>query len=149
MRVLVYLLALGAMLAAPAWAQVEVGQNTSLSLSGDLGFGYDGEYGNQTGSSHGTSLNGDAVLQGYYYNPKFVSFFVDPIYNRSQANSGQGSITDASSINVGVNIFSGSHFPGSISFGEGFDSSGIYGFGTTPGLTTTSGKSHSFGIGWA
>jgi hypothetical protein len=149
MRVLVYLLALGAMLAAPAWAQVEVGQNTSLSLSGDLGFGYDGEYGNQTGSSHGTSLNGDAVLQGYYYNPKFVSFFVDPIYNRSQANSGQGSITDASSVNAGVNIFSGSHFPGSISFGEGFDSSGIYGFGTTPGLTTTSGKSHSFGIGWA
>ena len=149
MRVLVYLLALGAMLATSAWAQVEVGQNTSLSLSGDLGFGYDGEYGNQTGSSHGTGVNGDAVLQGYYYNPKFLNFFVDPIYNRSQANSGQGSITDASSVNAGVNIFSGSHFPGSISFGEGFDSSGIYGFGTTPGLTTTSGKSHSFGIGWA
>jgi len=89
MRVLVYLLALGAMLAAPAWAQIEVGQNTSLTLSGDLGFGYEGDYGNQQGSSHSTALNGDAVLQGYYYNPKFVSFFVDPIYNRSQANSGR------------------------------------------------------------
>ena len=69
MRVLVYLLALGAMLAAPAWAQIEVGQNTSLTLSGDLGFGYEGDYGNQQVSSHSTALNGDAVLQGYYYNP--------------------------------------------------------------------------------
>jgi len=42
MRVLVYLLALGMMLATPAWAQLEVGQNTSLTLSGDLGFGYEG-----------------------------------------------------------------------------------------------------------
>jgi hypothetical protein len=94
-------------------------------------------------------MNGDAVAQGYYYSPKFLNFFVDPVYNRSQANSGQGSITDASSVNAGVNLFSGSHFPGSISFGEGFNSSGNYGFGTTPGLTTTTGRSHSFGIGWA
>ena len=149
MRVLVYLLALGAMLAAPAWAQIEVGQNTSLTLSGDLGFGYEGDYGNQQGSSHSTALNGDAVLQGYYYNPKFVSFFVDPVYNRSQANSGQGSLTDASSVNAGVNIFSGSHFPGTVSFSEGFNSSGNYGLGTTAGLATTSGNSHAFGIGWA
>ena len=93
-------------------------------------------------------MNGDAILQGYYYNPKFLNFFVDPIYNRSQANSGQGSITDASSVNAGANMFSGSHFPGSVSFGESFNSSGNYGFGTTPGLTTT-GNSHAFGIGWA
>ncbi|MGB9084217.1 MAG: hypothetical protein WCC46_06320 [Terriglobales bacterium] len=149
MRVLVYLLALGAMPATSAWAQIEVGKNTSLSLSGDLGFGYEGDYGNQQGSSHSTALNGDAVLQGYYYNPKFVSFFVDPVYNRSQANSGQGSLADASSVNAGVNIFSGSHFPGTVSFSEGFNSSGNYGLGTTAGLATTSGNSHAFGIGWA
>ncbi len=142
------MLGCGLLLALPAWAQLEVGSNTSMSLSGDLGFGYNGSYGNVAGSSHGTGLNGDAVLQGYYYNPKFLNFFVDPVYNRSQANSGQGSITDASSVNMGVNLFSGSHFPGSISFGEAFDSSGNYGLGTTPGFTTT-GNSHAFGIGWA
>ncbi len=136
------------LLALPAWAQLEVGSNTSMSLSGNLGFGYDGSYGNVAGSSHGTNLNGDGVLQGYYYNPRFLNFFVDPIYNRSQASSGQGSITDASSVSAGVNLFSGSHFPGSVSFGEGFNSSSNYGFATTPGLTTT-GNSHSFGIGWA
>ena len=47
-----------------------------------------------------------------------------------------------------MNLFSGSHFPGSISFGEGYNSSGNYGFGTTPGLTTT-GNSRTFGVGWA
>ncbi len=111
------------------WAQVEIGGNTSVSMSGDLGYGYNANYGDAVGSSHGTQLNGDAVVQGYYYNPKFLNFFVDPIYNRSQANSGQGSITDASSINAGMNLFSGSHFPGCVSFSEGFNSSGNYGFG--------------------
>ena len=139
---------LATMLTTPGWAQIEIGSNTNLSLSGDLGFGYNGNYGNIDQSSHGTNLNGDAVLQGSYYNPQFLNFFVDPVYNRSQANSGQGSLTDASSINAGANIFSGSHFPGSVSFSEGFNSSGNYGFGTTPGLTTT-GNSHGFGIGWA
>jgi hypothetical protein len=146
-RVFGLLLAFGVMLASRGWAQIEVGKNTSISLGGDLGFGYDGSYGDE-GSSHGTGLNGDAVMQGYYYNPSFLNFFVDPVYNRSQANSGQGSITDASSINAGVNLFSGSHFPGTVSFSEGFDSSGNYGFGTTPGLTTT-GNARSFGVGWA
>jgi hypothetical protein len=143
-----WLLALGVMLATQAWAQIEIKDNTSLSLSGDLGYGYNASYGNQVGSAHGTSLSGDAVLQGYYYNPKFLSFFVDPIYNRSQANSGEGSITDASSVNAGVNLFSGSHFPGTVSFTQAFNSSGNYGLGTTPGFTTT-GRSHGFGIGWS
>jgi hypothetical protein len=142
-------MALGAALANQGWAQIEIGKNTSVSLSGDVGFGYNADYGNVQSSDHGTNLNGDAVMQGYYYNPKFLNFFVDPIYNRSQANSGQGSITDASSLNMGVNVFSGSHFPGSVSFSEGFNSSGNYGFGTTPGLTTTTGNSRGFGIGWA
>jgi hypothetical protein len=145
---LAFVLAFGVMLASRGWAQIEIGSNTNLSLSGDLGFGYNGSYGDTVGSSHGTNLNGDAALQGYYYNPKFLNFFVNPIYNRSQANSGQGSITDATSVNMGANLFSGSHFPGSVSFGEAFNSSGNYGFGTTPGFTTT-GNSHSFGLGWS
>ena len=147
-----WLLAFGVMVSAvlvtQGWAQIEIGKNTNMSMSGDLGFGYTGDYGNTEGSSHSTSLNGDAVVQGYYYNPKFLSFFVDPIYNRSQANSGEGSLTNATSVNMGANLFSGSHFPGSVSFGEGFNSSGDYGFGTTPGFTTTA-NSHSFGVGWS
>ena len=147
-RVLGWLLVFWAMLAGRGWAQIEIGKNTSMSLTGDVGFGYNGEYGDVVGSNHGTLLSGDATLQGYYYNPRFLNYFVDPIYNRSQANSGEGSLTDASSVNAGVNLFSGSHFPGSISFGEAYNTSGSYGLGVTPGFTTT-GNSHSFGIGWS
>ena len=147
-RVLGWLLAFGVMLAGQGWAQIEIGKNTSMSLSGDVGFGYNGSNGDTIGSSHSTLFSGDAVLQGYYYNPRFLSYYVDPIYNRSQADSGEGSLTNASNVSAGVNLFSGSHFPGSISFGEGFNTSGTYGIGVTPGLDTT-GKSHSFGIGWA
>jgi len=136
------------MLATPGWAQLEIGRNTSMNLTGDLGFGYNGSYGDAIGSSHGLLLSGDANLQGYYYNPKFLNYFVDPIYNRSQANSGQGSITDATSVSAGMNLFSGSHFPGTVSYGEGYNTSGNYGLGATPGLSTTS-NSHGFGLGWA
>jgi len=141
-------LAIGVLLAGSARAQLKVGENTDLTLTGDLGFGYGGSYGNLDNSSHGTGFNGDGSLTGYYYNPRFLNFNVSPIYNRSQANSGEGSITDATNIGAGVNIFSGSHFPGAISFGEAFSSSGNYGFGTTPGYTTT-GNSHGFGVGWS
>ena len=142
------LLAFGVMLATPGWAQLEIGRNTSMNLTGDLGFGYNGSYGDAIGSSHGLLLSGDANLQGYYYNPKFLNYFVDPIYNRSQANSGQGSITDATSVSAGMNLFSGSHFPGTVSYGEGYNTSGNYGLGATPGLSTTS-NSRGFGLGWA
>ncbi len=147
-RVFGLVLAFGVMLATPGRAQMEIGTNTSMSLTGNLGFGYNGNYGDAIGSSHGLLFSGDGNLQGYYYNPKFLNYFVDPIYNRSQANSGQGSITDATSVNAGMNLFSGSHFPGTLSFGEGYNSSGNYGLGVTPGLDTTS-KSHGFGVGWA
>ncbi len=40
-----------------------------MSLSGDLGFGYNGNYGNVEGSSHGTGLNGDAVRKGITTTP--------------------------------------------------------------------------------
>ena len=46
------------------------------------------------------------------------------------------------------NIFGGSHFPGSISFGEDFNSTGNYGLPGIQGFTTH-GNSSSFGVGWS
>jgi len=45
------------------------------------------------------ALNATPCCKGMYYNPKFVGFFRRPHLQRSQANSGQGSLTDASSVN--------------------------------------------------
>lgn len=136
------------LLALPLCAQVKVGDDVSMSLSGNIGVGYTGDYGNSQFSDHGLGVNGDANLTGYYYNPNFLNFFVMPIYNRSQENSGNQSITDATSVTMGAGIFSGSHFPGSVSFGKTFNSTGNFGLPGIQGFTTH-GDSSQFGIGWS
>jgi hypothetical protein len=136
------------LLALPAWAQVKVGEDLSMNLSGTVGAGYNGDYGNTQLSDHSLGLNGDANLTGYYYTPGFVNFFVRPYYNRSQENSGSGSLTDATNVSAGAGIFSGSHFPGSVSFGKTFNSTDNFGLPGIQGFTTH-GNSTQFGIGWS
>ncbi len=135
-------------LVLPAWAQVKIGEDLSATMSGSIGGGYTGDYGNAQPSDHGFGVNGDANVSGYFYNPNFLNFFVMPVYNRSQENSGSQSITDATSVSAGAGIFGGSHFPGSVSYGRSFNSSGNYGLPGIPGFTTTGDSSH-FGIGWS
>lgn len=92
------------LLAVPAFAQVQAG-GLNLSLTGDLGVGYTADYGSVQSSDHSASINGDASLTGYYYNPNFLRFSVTPNYNRSQENSGGQSITDATNVSASVGFF--------------------------------------------
>jgi hypothetical protein len=147
-RVLGGLLLLSLLAGSPVWAQLEVGSNTNMTLTGNVGVGYSGDFGNAAGSDHSSMVNGEATLNGYYYSPKFISFYATPVYNRSQANSGGQSITDASSITVGANIFSGSHFPGSVSYGESFNGSGTFGLPGVQGFTTH-GNTSNLGVAWS
>ncbi len=135
------------LLALPARAQL-VGHDVSMTMSGTIATGYTADYGNTQLSDHSLGIGGDANVNGFFYNPNFLNFYVRPMYNRSQENSGSGSLTNASSVNVGAGIFSGSHFPGSVSFGKNFDSTGNYGL---PGIQgyTTKGNATNFGIGWS
>ncbi|MBZ5573040.1 MAG: hypothetical protein LAO09_14305 [Acidobacteriia bacterium] len=134
-------------LAVAAAAQVTVGDNLNLNLSGDLSFGFSGSYGENALSSHGLNIGGQGQFGGFYYNPNFLSFNVQPYYNRSQNNSSSQSISDSSGFRSQVNLFQGSHFPGSVAFDKTFDSSGQFGF---PGIAgfTSHGGGRSFGITW-
>ena len=135
------------LLALPSIAQLEVGE-TSMSLSGDIGFNYNGSL-NQGSSSHTFSLDGDASLTGSYYNPNFLSFAVRPYYDHDQSNSAFGNLTNSSGVNAGVNFFSGSHFPGSVSYSRAVNSTGEYGIpGAGIGLATN-GNDQGFAIGWS
>lgn len=131
----------------PCSAQVAIGDEVKMNLSGSLGFGYGGAFGDAP-STHDVSLNGNGQLSGYYYNPNFLSFTVQPYYNRNQANSLSQSIFNESGINSTVNIFNGSHFPGYVSYGKDFNNTGEFG---VPGITglTTEGSGQSFGVGWS
>src|SRR5947199_3849373 len=107
-----------------------------MNLNGDVGYSYNGNI-NQGLSGHSMGFTGNANLAGSYYNPNFLNFNVQPYYDRVQSNSVFGSLTDATGVNANVNMFGGSHFPGSFNYSKGLNSTGQFGIpGSEIGLAT-------------
>ena len=132
-----------------ASAQVQVGDNLEMKAGGLLTLGYAGNYGDQFQSSHGLNFGVDGTLTGSYYSPNFLSFDVTPYYNQSRANSNYQSLTGASGVSMrSANLFTGSHFPGSVSYRNDFNSTGTFGLTGQPDFTTH-GHGQGFGIGWS
>jgi len=133
----------------PAAAQISVGSETKLSANGELGAGYSGAFGNLAQqSSHGIFFTGLGQLNGYYYNPKFLNFDVMPYYNRSQDNSSSQSVFSDSGVDASVNLFGGSHFPGSVSFGKAWQTGSQFQIAGQPGLSAN-GTTQTFAVTWS
>jgi hypothetical protein len=133
-------------LAPHASAQVKSGE-ASMNLNANVSVGYGDDYSNVAGSDHSIAGAGAADLSGFYYNPNFLSFDVQPFYNQSRLNSTFQSMTAASGVSASARFFSGSAFPGSISYSDNYNSSGNL---SIPGLPnfTTHGNSDSLAINW-
>lgn len=131
-----------------ASAQMQVGDNLKLNAGGLFTLGYQGNYGDQIQSTHGLNLGMDGTISGSYYNPNFLSFTVTPYYNQSRANSDYQSLTGASGVSATANLFTGSHFPGSVSYRNDYNSTGTFGLIGQPDFTTH-GHGQGFGIGWS
>ena len=140
-------LAIALLRVVPVAAQMQIG-DLHMGLGGNINAGYSADYSNPGSSDHGLGLGGDGFLNGYYYNPNFVSFNAQPYYDRSQSNSTSSSISDSSGYTGNVSLFSGTHFPGSANFNQTWNSTGLFGIPNTVGLTTTN-NGHGFGVGWA
>jgi hypothetical protein len=128
--------------------ELSVGDNTKLSAGALVSFGYSGDYGDVISSQHGLTFGLDGKLSGYYYNPNFLSFTATPYYNQSRANSSYQSLTGASGVDATANLFTGSHFPGSVSYRYDRNSSGTFGLVGQPNFTTV-GKGQGFGVNWS
>jgi len=135
------------LLALPAVAQVQVGDNLSLNLNGLMSAGYNGIYGNQINSSHGLDFGGNGTLSGSYYNPNLLSFNFSPYYNQSRQNAESLSLFNNGGFDFTSNLFSGSHFPGSIGFSKTWDTQGIFNLPGLPDYTTRS-SGQGLNIGW-
>lgn len=133
-------------LALPALAQVEIGDVTA-TMAGDVGFGYSGSTSNPGQSSHGTNITGTGYFKGYYHDPKFISFLVQPSYGRNEDNTDLQSIFDTSNVSAKASIFSGSNFPGNVIFTKTLNSAGQFGIPGASGLITKS-DSQAFAINW-
>lgn len=134
-------------LALRASAQVTVGDNISMNLNGQASFGYNADYGSTLPSDHGLNFGGAGNLTGSYYTPNFLNFDISPYYNQSRANSSSQSVSDSSGVTASAFLFSGSHFPGSVSYSKSYNSLGTFG---APGVAnaTTHGNSDGFSVGW-
>lgn len=135
------------LLALPAAAQIQVGDNLNLNLNGMMSAGYNGVFGNQINSSHGLNFGGNGTLSGSYYDPNFFSFNLSPYYNQARQNSEFRSLFDNGGFDFNSNIFSGSHFPGSVGFSRSWDSQGNFSMPGLPDFTTRS-SGQGFRIGW-
>lgn len=131
-----------------SFAQIQLGENTQLKAGGLATFGYAGDYGDNIPSSHGLNfgLNGD--LSGFYYSPNFLSFSATPYINQSRNNSNFQSLTGASGIIGTANLFTGSNYPGSVSYHYDANSTGTFGLVGQPNFTTH-GRGQGFSIGWS
>jgi hypothetical protein len=138
-----------ASLALRAGAQVKVGSETTMSLTGQVGAGYSAETGNQQfQSSHGLFFTGQAQLNGYYYNPKFINFNVQPFYNRNQSNGAFQSVLNDTGVEASVNLFSGSRVPGSVSYGKSWQTGSQFQIAGQPTLSSN-GDTQTFAITWS
>jgi len=140
------LVALSLALAPRVWAQKTAGE-ASLNLNATVSAGYSNDTSNLAGSDHSFVGGGTADLSGFYYNPNFLSFDVQPFYNQSRLNSNYQSITSSSGVNASAKLFGGSDFPGSVSYSAAFNSTGSY---NIPGLANyvTHGNSDVLVINW-
>jgi len=131
-----------------ASAQLQIGDNTQIKAGGLFTAGYSGNYGDQIQSNHGLNFGLNGNISGSYYNPNFLSFNLVPYFNQSQANSSYQSLTGASGVTATANLFTGSHFPGSFSYRNDYNSTGTFGLTGQPNFTTH-GHGDGFGVGWS
>jgi hypothetical protein len=134
--ILVVAVAVMISLGTHATAQVNVG-DASMHLTGLLSGGYSADYSNVGGSDHSNIGAGTADLFGSYHDPNFLGFSVSPFYNQSRLNSNFQSVTAASGVDASAAIFSGSNFPGSITYSKVYNSTGNY---AVPQLANFSGE---------
>jgi hypothetical protein len=137
--------------AVTAQGQVQVGDNLRMNLNGVLGTGYAGQWGNQSGfdqTSHGIFLQGQGDLSGSFYSPQFLNFNVRPFYNRNQDNSSFATVLNQSGVDAGVNLFSGSHFPGAANYYWSQNDGTQYGLYQSPGLVGND-TTQGFNVSWS
>jgi len=133
--------------ALPASAQIQMG-GLNMALNGNLGTGYSASMSDPGQSGHGLNLTGNGFLSGYYYNPNFLSFGVQPNYGRLQDNAESQSIFDGGGLTANANIFSGSHFPGTFTLYDNKNNTGTFGIPGVAGLVTDN-NSHGVSVGWS
>jgi len=133
-----------ALLTSPAWAQLQVGDNTTLKANATAGVGF-------TNTWDGNDLNSltygfSGTLNGDYYDERFLNWSVSPYLNQSKLNSNFYSTSSATGVNALVNFLSSSRTPMQFSYARDHNAEGTF---NVPGANSsfrTSGDDQTIGL---
>lgn len=131
-----------------AKGEVTVGDQLYLDAYGFLSASYSGVSGDHIGSPHNLGLGINGTLNGYYFHPNFLRFAVHPYYDRAQSNSDLQRVSRGSGVQGTLQLFGGSRFPGSISYGKDFNSSSEFRIAGVPSVLGDSSGS-TFNVNWS
>jgi len=125
-------------------AQVTVGDNVEMGLSGDASVGWAGQWDGEDTSNLSFGFNG--ILTGSYYNSKFLNWRINPYYNQSRFNSNFNSLSSAKGLNASAGLFGGSKTPIEFNFQKAYDAESQTNFPGTTGTYESRGDTTSFDV---
>jgi hypothetical protein len=132
------------MFATCAFAQVQVGDNTTLKLTGSAGLGWTGTWDGNDMNSLTYGFNGN--LTGDYYDPRFLNWTINPYLNQSRLNSNFHSTTSASGVNAMANFLSSSRTPMQFTYERDHNSEGTFNVPGSTGSYKTVGNGQAIGF---
>ena len=112
-------LGLAAMTGSVTWAQLKVGDDTSLNFNANASVGYVRSWDGTDSNSATYGFSGN--LTGFYHDPRFLSFSANPYLNQSNLNSTVNSNTLASGIYSQANFLSATKTPMTFSYSRDYD----------------------------
>jgi hypothetical protein len=136
---------LGILLLAPlTFAQLQLGENTTLKANATAGMGWTGTWdGNDLNSlTYGFAGN----LTGDYYDERFLNWNISPYLNQSKLNSNFYSTSSATGVNALVNFLSGSHTPMQFTYQRDHNAEGTFNVPGSTGSYRTVGDGQAIGL---
>jgi hypothetical protein len=112
------------LLAPGVYAQKQVGDETTLNLTGSASLGYNRTWDGTSSDDVAYGFNG--LLSGVYHDPRFLNYSVSPYLNQSNLNSNFNSNTLASGLNAQANFLSGSQTPMQFSYSRDYNREGTF-----------------------
>jgi hypothetical protein len=139
------LLFLGIVLLSPlAFAQLQVGDNTTLKANATAGVGWTGTYDGNDLSSLTYGFSG--TLNGDYYDERFLNWSISPYLNQSKLNSSFYSTSSATGVSAMANFLSSSRTPMQFTFSRAHNAEGTFNVPGSAGSYRTVGDDQAIGV---
>ena len=143
-KIRIYFTAIFLLLAPCVWGQLQVGENTTLNLNALASLGWSRVQDGNDIDSLTYGFNGN--LTGDYYDPRFLSFAVNPFLNQSRLNSTSLSTSSATGVNALANFLSSSQTPVQVTYSRDHNSDGTFSTPAQGGSFRSIGDDQAIGI---